>query len=307
MMKRPDCLLMISCFLLVTLLVGTLSAQQPPPSKVPDDVEILRNVEFGLGGNQKLVMHILRPKHRPAEPLPVLVYIHGSAWMKDNKDLAISRLIATAQQGYFGATIQVRTSGEAVFPAQIEDSKCAIRFLRAKAKEYNIDPDRIGVWGESSGGHLAALVGLTADVKELEGSGGWPEFSSRVAAVCSMCPAIDFLSPDWPERHNNPGGPSFRLLGGDPRKDKSELAKKASPLTYITKESPPFYIVHGDKDTTVPYSQGVLLLEALKKAGVEASLYTVPGGNHGSVHQQDKIVVTEFFDKRLKDKRKDKE
>ena len=194
----------------------------------------------------------------------------------------------------------MRTSGEAAFPAQIEDSKCAIRFLRAKAKEYHIDTNRIGVWGDSSGGHLSALMGTSGDAKELEGNGGWAEFSSRVHAVCPMCPAIDFLSPDWPARHNMPNGPAFRLLRGDPRKDKMELAKKASPLTYITKDCPPFFIMHGDDDRTVPYSQGKLLYDALKKAGVEATLHTIKGGDHGAVHQQDNLVVTEFFDKQFK-------
>lgn len=193
-MNRLSCTLLIVFVLLFTLSVDASHAQQPP--KIPDDVEILRNVEFGKGGNQTLSMHILRPKTLPKEPMPVLVYINGSAWMRDNKDLAIGRLIATAQQGYFGATIQVRTSGETTFPGMLEDAKCAIRFLRAHAKEYHLDTDRIGVWGDSSGGHLSALVGLTADVKDLEGSGGWPEFSSRVDAVCSMCPAVDFLSPN---------------------------------------------------------------------------------------------------------------
>lgn len=264
-------------------------------------MELLRNVEFGKGGNQKLTMHIVRPKTLPKEPMPVLVYINGSAWGRDNKDFAIARLIGAAQKGYFGATIQVRTSGETVFPGMLEDAKCAIRFLRAKAKEYHLDTNRIGVWGDSSGGHLSAMVGLTADVKELEGTGGWAKYSSRVHAVCSMCPAIDFLVPDWPVRHNTgPNGPVFKLLGGDPRKDKAELARKASPLTYITKASPPFFIVHGDNDTTVPYSQGVLLLEALKKAGVPATLHTIPGGNHGSVHQFDAKVLSEFFDQQFK-------
>jgi acetyl esterase/lipase len=297
-MNRPHYPLLIPCALVLAVSAATSQAQQA--TKVPDNVELLRNVEFGKGGDINLTMHILRPRPLPKEAMPVLVYINGSAWMHDNKDLAIGRLIATAQQGYFGATIQIRTSGEAHFPAQIEDAKCAIRFLRAKAKEYNIDTNRIGVWGDSSGGHISALVGLTADVKELEGSGGWPEFSSRVAAVCAMCPAIDFLSPDWPPRHNAPNGPAFRLLGGDPTKDKTDLAKKASPLTYVSKESPPFFIVHGDNDTTVPYSQGELLLAALKKAGVEARLYTVKGGNHGSVHQCNEIVMKEFFDKQFK-------
>ncbi len=301
-MKRAFSL-MIPFAVFLAWLPGPSIAQQKPPAKAPDDVEWLRNVPFGKGGEQILTMHILRPKNLPKEAMPVLVYIHGSAWGRDNKDLAVARLIATAQQGYFGAAIQVRTSAEAAFPAQIEDSKCAIRFLRAKAKEYHLDTERIGVWGESSGGHLSALVGTSAKAKELEGKGGWAEFSSRVQAVCPMCPAIDFLSSDWPERHNMPNGPAFRLLRGDPRKDKLELAKKASPLTYIDgKDCPPFYIVHGDNDKTVPYSQGKLLYDALKKAGVEATLHTIKGGDHASVHQkdQDNMVVKEFFDKQFK-------
>jgi len=300
-MKRSYCSLIIPLAVLLALFPGNSKAQQLP--KVPDNVEMLRNVEFGKGGNLMLTMHILRPKLLPKEPMPVLVYINGSAWMRDNKDMAVGRLIGTAQKGYFGATIQIRTSDEAIFPAQIEDAKCAIRYLRAKAKEYNIDTNRIGIWGESSGGHLSALLAVTADVKEFEGDGGWPEFSSRVNCACSMCPAIDFLSPDWPPRHNaGPNGPSFKLLGGDPTKDKdkADLARKASPLTYITKDSPPFFIVHGDADTTVPHSQGELLLAALKKAGVEATLYTIKGGNHASVHAYNDLVVREFFDKHLK-------
>jgi len=290
---------MISGAVLLALAVGLSKAQQP--SGIPSDVEMLRNVEFGKGGTVKLAMHILRPKAAPKEPMPVLVYINGSAWGRDNKDMAIGRLISTAQQGYFGVTIQVRTTSEGVFPAPLEDAKCAVRFLRAKATDYHLDPDRFGVWGESSGGHLASLVGLTAGVKALEGEGGWPEFSSRVQAVCAMCPAVDFLAPDWPERHNTgPNGPAFKLLGGDPRTDKAELARSASPLTYITKDSPPFFIAHGDKDTTVPYSQGELLFNALKKVGVDATFYTVKGADHAGVHQADQTVVKEFFDKRVK-------
>ena len=244
-------------------------------------------------------MHIAYPKDLPKGLLPVLVYINGSAWGKDNKDLAIPKLILAAQQGYFIVSVEVRPSGEAVFPAQIEDCKCAVRFLRAKAKDYHIDTERLGAWGDSSGGHLASLLGTSAGAKDLEGKGGWPDFSSRVHAVCAYCPAIDFLAADWPEKHNAPNGPSFKLLGGDPRKDKAELAKKASPLTYITKDSPPFFIVHGDADTAVPYSQSERLLEALKKAGVTASLHTVKGGSHASPHECNKMAL-EFFDKQLK-------
>lgn len=287
---------------LLALLATALPAQQPP--KVPDGFELVRNVEFGRGGDVKLAMHIVRPKARPAERLPVLVYIAGSAWMFDNKDAAVGKLVGTAQRGYFCAAIQVRSSGQAAFPAQLADAKCAIRFLRAKAAEFHLDPDRIGVWGDSSGGHLAALVGLTADHSEFEGTGGWPEFSSRVQAVAPMCPAVDFLVSDWPARHNDPGGPVFNLLQGDPRKDlaKAELARRASPLTYITKGSQntlPFYIIHGGADTIVPTSQGRLLQAALEHAGLETTLEIIPGGDHASVHHYDMTGLMTFFDKHL--------
>jgi len=281
---------------LLAWLPGPAFAQQ-----VPDNVKLERNVEFGKGGNRALKMHIAYPKNLPEGLLPVILYINGSAWGKDNKDLAIPKLILAAQHGYFIVSVEVRPSGEVIFPAQIEDCKCAVRFLRAKAKDYHIDTERMGAWGDSSGGHLASLLGTSADAKDLEGKGGWLDFSSRVRAVCAYCPAIDFLAPDWPEKHNASNGPSFKLLGGDPRKDKdkAELAKKASPLTYITKDSPPFFIVHGDADMAVPYSQSERLLEALKKAGVEASLHTVKGGNHASPHEFNKMAM-EFFDKQLK-------
>jgi acetyl esterase/lipase len=298
-MRRPVRFETISLAVLVAWLSGTAIAQQPA---VPDKVKLMRNVEFGKGGNRALKMHVAHPKDLPEALLPVIVYVNGSAWTKDNKDLAIPKLIAAAQQGYFIVSVELRPSGEAAFPAQIEDVKCAVRYLRAKAKEYHIDTERMGAWGDSSGGHLASLLGTSANAKDLEGKGGWPEFPSRVRAVCAYCPAIDFLAPDWPDRHNTgPKGFTFVLLRGDPRKakDKAALARKASPLTYITKDSPPFFIVHGDKDTSVPYSQSELLLKALKKAGVEAALHTVKDGNHASPHKFDEKAF-QFFEKHLK-------
>jgi acetyl esterase/lipase len=214
--------------------------------------------------------------------------------------MAIPKLILAAQHGYFCVTIQHRTSGEGVFPAQIEDCKCAVRFLRAKAQNYRLDTDHIGVWGGSSGGHLSALLATSSDAKDFEGTGGWPEFSSKVHAACVYAPAIDFLSADWPERHNTgPGGASFRLLGGDPRKDKAELAKKASPLTYITRNSPPFLVLHGDKDVTVPPEQGKHLYEALKKAGVEVAFETISGKAHVELDPLNEHAM-KFFDKHFK-------
>jgi poly(3-hydroxybutyrate) depolymerase len=215
---------MLPVALMFVCVVGAAPAQQP---KISDDVELLRNVEFGKGGKLTLEMHIARPKTLPKEPMPVLVYINGSAWATDNKDMGIARIMLAAQHGYFCVSIQHRTSGQGIFPAQIEDSKCAVRFLRAKAKEYHLDTDRIGMWGGSSGGHLSALMAASADVKEFEGTGGWQDFSSRVHAACVYFPAVDLRSADFPARHNTgPNGVAFKLLGGDPHTDKAELAKK---------------------------------------------------------------------------------
>jgi len=306
-MKYRYCLLMAPCAFVVALSVGTLNAQQPP--KLPDDVEMLRNVEFGKGGNQKLTMHILRPRTVPKEPMPVLVYIkRQGAWGRDNKDLAIGRLIATAQQGYFGATIQVRTSGEAVFPRAAQRRQVRGSLSSGQGEGLPHRYHRIGILGRFLR-RPPVCPGRTDHQCQAPGRQGW---LARVLepGACRLpdVPGRRFLVPDWPERHNTgPNGPAFRLLGGDPRKDKAELAKKASPLTYITKDSPPFFIVHGDKDTTVPYSQGELLLAALKKAGVEATLYTREGWQPWQRASAQPDCVKEFFDKQLKNSSKTNE
>jgi acetyl esterase/lipase len=241
-------------------------------------------------------MHILRPKTTPKETMPVLVWIHGGGWQAGSRDSGIGILALFVGRGYFCASIEYRLSKEAVFPAQIHDCKCAIRFLRAKAKEYHLDPDRIGVWGSSAGGHLVALLGTSANVKELEGTGGWEKYSSRVQAVCDFCGPADFLK--WGDKAH----PAVvRLLGGrvSEQKDKAALA---SPVTHITKDLPPFLIVHGDVDKTVPVSQSESLSEALKESGADVTLQVVKGGSHGSIFTRQIAdgMVTEFFNKHLK-------
>jgi acetyl esterase/lipase len=286
------------------LLVGALAAglmgvpqgSAQKAFQVPDSVELLRDVEYGKGGDRPLKMHILRPKTTPKEAMPVLVWIHGGGWQAGSKDSGIGRLSPYAQRGYFCASIEYRFSSEAVFPAQIEDSKCAIRFLRAKAKEYNLDPERVGVWGMSAGGHLVALLGTAGQVKELEGKGGWPEFSSRVQAVCDFCGPADFLA--WADKSH----PAVLKLLGGPVKDNKDKAVKASPVSHISKNVPPFLIVHGDQDNTVPLSQSESLHEALKKAGADVTLHVVKGGGHGFGSPEIDKLVSEFFDKHLKPK-----
>ena len=154
-----------------------------------------------------------------------------------------------AAKGYAVASINYRLSQHAVFPAQIEDCKAAIRWLRANAAKYHLDPDHIGVWGASAGGHLVALLGTTGSVKELEGKGGNLDQSSRVQCVVDWFGPTDLATMGG--SHDKPGSPESRLIGG-PVQENKEKARKASPLTYVSKDSAPFLIMHGDQDNTVP-------------------------------------------------------
>lgn len=277
---------------------ATASAQKKDkPFRLPENVELVRDVEFGKGGGRPLTMHLLKPKQTSAEPMPVVVWIHGGGWQGGNKDSGLGRLAPLAARGFFCATVEYRPSGEAPFPAQIEDCKCAIRFLRAKAKQWNIDPERIGVWGSSAGGHLVALLGTSAHVKELEGKGGWGDQSSRVRAVCDFCGPTDLVKIVGDSK--NASSPVMKLLGGHPT-EKRDLADLANPINHITKDTAAFLIVHGDQDKTVPLSQSELLTVALKKAGVRVELFVARGQGHGLGGPEIQQTVVNFFEKELK-------
>jgi acetyl esterase/lipase len=212
------------------------------------------------------------------------------------------------------ASINYRLSDEAKFPAQIEDCKAAIRFLRANARKHNIDPQKIGVAGSSAGGHLVALLGTSGGVKDLEGNEGNLTQSSRVQAVVDFCGPIDFFkqveyyalkagaaatqSGQGPKHAAD--GPVIRLLGGLPS-EKKDLATKANPITHITRDDPPFLIIHGQNDKLVPPWQSQLLYDALRAAGIEARLILVPDAGHGMPGGKASLETAgRFFDRHLK-------
>jgi len=288
--------------------------QSPPRreqrrQRMPADVQFKPDVEYGKGGEKALKLDIIQPKKLPEEPMPVLIFIHGGGWRGGNKNAGARKLVPFARHGYFCATIDYRLSQETTFPAQIEDCKCAIRFLRSKAKEYKIDPDRIGVWGSSAGGHLVALLGTSGGVKELEGKGGHEKFSSNVQAVCDWYGPADLVKIVEGGSHARAGNPVELLLGG-PVEENKEKAKLASPVTHVDKDDPPFLIMHGDKDPLVPVSQSKLLNEKLKTAGVETELVVIEDAGHGGAKflaPQVNRKIADFFDKHLKKKAKTEE
>ena len=181
-------------------------------------------------------------------------------------------------------SINYRLSQHAVFPAQIEDVKAAVRWLRANAETYRLDPNRFAAWGSSAGGHLVAMLGTTGDVAEFE-VGENLKVSSQVQAVVDYFGPTDFLQMDaqsLPDGlvHDAPDSPESQLVGG-PIQEHKDRVTRANPITYVSKDDCPFLIIHGDQDKLVPYQQSVLLKDALEEAGVRVTFYRVAGGSHG--------------------------
>ncbi|MCX7917045.1 MAG: alpha/beta hydrolase [bacterium] len=266
----------------------------------PENVEIVKDVVYGEVDGVKLYLDIIKPKEISSK-MPVIVFVHGGGWKSGDKQGGTYRLIPFAQKGYFCVSINYRLSNVAKFPAQIEDCKCAIRFLRANAEKYNIDPDKIGAWGPSAGGHLVALLGTTGNTKEFDGKGGWEGYSSKVNAVCDWFGPSDFLTGiEKSEKQGSAYMVIGELLGGVIENIK-EKAKKASPVYYVNKECPPFLIMHGDKDNVVPYIQSQILYEKLKENNVPVTLVKIKDGGHGYGFKNKALEFVEsFFDYYLK-------
>jgi len=283
------------------------AAPGQPRAKLPEGVKALRDVEFAKVGGKSLQLDIYTPTE-PKGKLPLVVWIFGGAWRGGSRlhGPGFNAIGVLVPHGYVVACISHRFSGEAIFPAQIEDCKAAIRFLRANAAKYSIDGDHIGVWGESSGGHLSALLGTSGAVEDLEGQvGDNLGVSSRVQCVVDYCGPSDFLKFEgqatW-VKVDDPKSPVCQLVGGL-LADRKELVAKANPITYISRDDPPFLVAHGDKDNAVPFNQSELLVDALKKAGVDVTFEVIKGGGHnfGQAQYERLIpIVRAFFDKHLR-------
>jgi acetyl esterase/lipase len=279
---------------------------QGPPGqrpRIPDSVKAELDVPYAETDNPRQRLDLYLPKNPKSDkPLPVVAFIHGGAWLGGDKQAGVGMIAPLVASGeYAGVSIGYRLSGEAIWPAQIHDCKAAIRWLRANAKKYNLDPDRIGVTGTSAGGHLVAMLGTSGDVAALEGTlGSHTGVSSRVACVVDQFGPTDLLTMRGD--HNNPNSPESKLIGG-PVQEKEEAARNASPVTYVSKDDPPFMLIHGTNDQVVPFSQSEELRDALKKAGVEAVLISVEGAGHGRFGTPEvQRRMTQFFDKHLQGK-----
>ena len=281
------------------------NSNQNPNSQIPAGTRVDKDIIYETVNGRDLPLDLYRPTNAD-KPIPLIIWIHGGGWRGGSKS-RINRCIGMLERGYAVASVEYRLSGEAIFPAAVEDCKAAVSFLRLNAKKFGLDPDRFGAWGSSAGGHLVAMLGVTSDVDTFDNHPVTSKASSKVQAVCNWFGPTDFLRMnDFPGRidHDAPESPESRFIGA-PIQENKELAQKANPITYVSPSDPPILHMHGDNDQSVPFNQSELLHAALQKAGVSTELYRVKNGGHGfrdSVDSAESLFERSaaFFDRNLK-------
>ena len=286
--------------ILLLAFAAPVSAQQPK-LVVPDDVTFEPGIEYTNPDGQHLQMNMARPKAGDG-PFPCVVCIHGGGFRAGSREGYNGLCIKLAQKGYVAVTVSYRLAPKYPFPAAIHDTKAAVRWVRANAAKYKIDPDRIGVTGGSAGGHLAQFLGVTGDVKEFEGDGGNPTQSSKVKCVVNVYGPSDFTKSYGKSVDAAEVLPLF--LGGnlDTARQKHIYA---SPLYWVTPSAAPTLCIHGTDDKYVAHEQAVWIVDKLKAAGVEADLLTLEGAGHGfkgKDAETAEAALIAFFDKKLKGK-----
>lgn len=278
--------------------VSNLSAQE---------ITVEEAITYSTVGDVELQLDIAYPKDGKG-PFPTIVCIHGGAWAGGSRKDFRSIIEKAAKRGYLGASVSYRLmqidpttkAAKYPFPVQIQDCKCAVRYLRSVADKYHIDKDRIGVMGGSAGGHLALLVGMSPTEKSLDDESRGPKEPSSVKAVVNIFGPTELVA-----EYNDVPAVRDLLIGfckGAPEAA-ADMYKFASPLTYVSKDAPPILTLHGDADPIVPVNQAKMLDEALKKVGAPHELKIFPGAPHGFPGEQGREAddaMWAFFEKHLK-------
>lgn len=258
----------------------------------PCKVSRVEDLVYSAPDGEPLLADLYLPAE-PPRPLPVILFLHAGGWLNGDRRLGPDLGRFFAERGFAMASIDYRLSSKATFPAAVHDVKSAVRWLRAIAGEYGLDASRIGIWGLSAGGHLAALAALSGEDEFVGDEDSHREFSSAVQAVVAGYPPTDFLQMD-PQRDpastvkRSAEADSYesRFLGA-PIETVPELARKANPAAYVKPGAPPFLLAHGTADQMVPLGQSELLFDALGVAGNDVTLCVVDGLGHGFMGKND--------------------
>lgn len=245
-----------------------------------------------------LKMDIIYPEDADRQ-YPCVVWICGGAWLLMDRSAHLAYLSEVARSGFVVASVEYRTSNEGIYPIPLMDVKAGIRYLKAHSERYCIDPERIGVMGESAGGYLAAMAALVDD--KAYDVGEYTAYSSKVQAACPWYPPTDVTAFSYPSEVEAAASMESLLLGKNVAQHKEE-ALAICPVSYVTKDAPPFLIIHGDDDHTVPFMQGELLHDKLEAAGADVRLLVLEGADHADMQFFQKETwqrITAFFKEKL--------
>lgn len=268
-----------------------------PPKTIPDDVDASLDMPYGKVGDRVLNLDLYRPKGQEA-PRPCVVIIHGGAWAGGDKrqNEYKAYIYPFAEKGYVVASVGYRLSGEAQYPAAVQDTMCSIRYLRSHAEELRIDPDQICVMGWSAGGHLALMIGAASNDDEIERTGGWESTSSSVNFVVNMYGVTD-LTADFGETD----GALVKFMP-KLRSEAPDLYKEASPLYHLDSSDPPVLTMHGSVDSVVPIHQADALNEKLEELGIPHEYDRVEGWSHvfdmeSRLHERAKALMFQWLER----------
>lgn len=291
---------------LITLLIKSLSVN----GQTPSGITIKKDIVYGHAGGTDLKMDIGSPEGNG--PFPVILFFHGGGWQQGDKSHMHKWIRMYAASGYVGVSVGYRFAPQFKWPSQVQDAKAAVRYLRAHANELHIDPARMGVMGESAGGYLALMLGVTSPADGLEGEGGYPEFSSRVNTVVSYFSATDLtlpalkLSPELEAEMLKYYNKSLKEVRADftgATGPDDPVLKKISVVTYVDKSDAPVLMFHGDSDPFVSMEHAFRLQSAQKKFNVPNEVIIVKGGGHGwtgALQEQTTQQMTAYFERMLK-------
>lgn len=276
---------MLLAWMIVSAPRAAWAQAQPVSAHVPDGVEFVPAITYGNADGEPLLLDLARSKTVDG-PSPAMVFVHGGGWSAGDRSAYHDLMLNWAKFGIVCVSVDYRLAPKHHFPSQLEDVKCAVRWMRANAAKYHVDPKRIGAFGGSAGANLVALLGTTSGSGKWEGAGGNPEQSSAIQLmICHGTPADLLLGYEHAVKQHQPEGASARgmlrnFLGGPPADLKSAYLD-ASPVRHITKTTPPTLLLHGADDPLVPVEQAVVFAAALEKVGATVELVEIPGANHG--------------------------
>lgn len=263
------------------------------PDGPPDDVVFERDIGYCPLEDEVLKLNLAMPKDAAAE-LPAVILIHGGAWRQGDRTDLDGLAWRLAQAGYVAATVGYRFCPAHAFPAQIQDVKCAVRFLRANRARYHIDADRIGAMGFSAGAHLALLLGTMDRADGFDDSGSLDQFSSKVAAVVSLAGPTDLELPATDATR-----PLLVDFLGGTLEERRDAYRRASPVTYLNAGDAPMLLFQGTNDPLVPPVHATRMAEAMQRVGVEGRVELLVGAGHGdwtdAEFERTEAVMVAFF------------